>query len=339
MSGLKLKVPLGLGTMYWGDTPLDGAIAGRILTDEAVKAIRHRALAAGVTLVDTAEGYGGGTSEARIGRLGFAQAGALVATKFLPTFWRWTPGAVVRTLKASNQRLGIGRCDLLFIHSPVHFRDPAVWIRGAARAHRSGRLAALGLSNFNAEQVRQAARVAAEEGIPLVANQIMYSLLTHRSPAFQEAVQASREAGLTLVGYSILGQGLLTPSLTPERLGRHHLGRRLGLTWDQLTPLREALQTVADRHQRPVSQVCLRWALEQDVVALVGTRSVAQLDDTLGALDFRLSTDEVAALNDLALDYSTFDRAPWKRLVFLGFLSVLMTAYRVSALGSPTKFR
>lgn len=335
MSGLELKVPLGLGTMYWGDTPLDKAIAGKVLSDETVAAIRDRSRQVGVTLVDTAEGYGGGTSEARIGRLGFAASGHLVATKFLPTYWRWTAGSFVRSQRASNQRLAVSTCDLCFIHSPVHPRKPDVWIKGAARAHREGTLKALGLSNFNAEQVRRAARVARDEGIPLVANQIMYSLLVSRSPALQEAVQASREEGLTILGYSVLGQGLLTPSLTPERLASHHLGRRIALTWDELIPLRETLQTTAQNHNRTVSQVCLQWALGHGVVPLVGTRSVAQLEDTLGCLDFSLSEQELRSLDDHALASSTFDRAPWKRLVFLGFLSTLMTAYKVSAAFSP----
>lgn len=318
--------------MYWGDTPLDQAIAGKVISDETLRAIRDRSRAAGITLVDTAEGYGGGTSEARIGRLGFAASGHLLATKFLPTYWRWTAGSFVRAQEASNRRLGVATCELSFVHSPVHFRKPEVWIRGAARAHRAGTLKALGLSNFNADQVRRAARVAREEGIPLVANQIMYSLLVYRSPALQEAVAASREEGLTVLGYSVLGQGLLTPSLTPEKFAHHHLARRIGLSWDELIPLRERLQATAARHQKSVSQVCLQWARGHDIVPLVGTRSVEQLDDTLGCLDFSLSAEENAALDDRALAYSTFDRAPWKRLVFLGFLSTLMTAYKVSAL-------
>lgn len=317
--------------MYWGDTPLDKAIAGKVLGDETVAAIRDRSRQAGITLVDTAEGYGGGTSEARIGRLGFAASGHYVATKFLPTYWRWTEGSFVRSQRASNRRLGVSTCDLCFIHSPVHPRKPDVWIRGAARAYREGSLKALGLSNFNADQVRRAAQVAREEGIPLVANQIMYSLLVSRSPALQEAVQASREEGLTILGYSVLGQGLLTTGLTPKKLAKHHLGRRISLTWDELIPLRQALQATAERHGRTVSQVCLQWALGHDVVPLVGTRSVAQLEDTLGCLEGKLSEEEMRTLDSHALAYSTFDRAPWKRLVFLGFLSTLMTAYKVSA--------
>lgn len=334
---MDLKVPLGLGTMHWGNTPLDKLIAGRILTDETVAAIGRLALSRGVTLIDTAEGYGGGTSEARIGRLKLAAQGHLVATKFLPTFWRWTQGSFVRALEASNRRLGVETCELSFLHSPVHFRKPDVWIKGAARAYRAGSLKALGLSNFNAEQVRHAALAARGEGIPLVANQIMFSLLVHKSAALREAVQACREQGIEVLGYGVLGQGLLTPGLTPETLRSHRLAQRIGLTWDELSPLRQALSTVAERHGRTVSQVCLRWVIGQGVVPLVGTRSVEQLQDSLGALEFALTSEESAFLDDHALGYSTFDRAPWKRLLFLGFLSLLMTAYKASAAWPVTR--
>jgi len=320
--------------MYWGDTPLEKVIAGRILSDETLVAIRQRSLDAGVTLIDTAEGYGGGTSEARIGRLGFSRSGHLVATKFLPTYGRWTSGAFVRSQEASNRRLGVETCALSFIHSPVHLRNPEVWIRGAAEAHRRGLLQALGLSNFNAEQTRRAARVARDEGIPLVASQMMFNLLVHRSSALQEAVQACREAGLTVLGYSVLGQGLLIQGFTEEKLESHRLARRLEVPWSRLEPLRATLRRLSLSHQRTMSQVCLQWAVGHDVVPLVGTRSVEQLEDTLGALSFRLTPEEGRELDDLALSESTFDRAPWKRLVFLAVLSGLVASYRVSALWS-----
>ncbi len=153
-----LKVPLGIGTMFWGDTTLDKRMAGRIIPDETLARIREITRNNGVTFFDTAEGYGVGSSEVRLNRLGFADGSNLVATKFLPTLWRWTPAAFVRATEGSNKRLGVPTCALSFIHSPVHPRSPQVWIRGAAQAVRRGTLQSLGLSNFNAEQVRLAAK-------------------------------------------------------------------------------------------------------------------------------------------------------------------------------------
>ena len=249
-----LKMPLGIGTMFWGDTRLDEWMAGRIISDKTLLKIREMARERGVIFFDTAEGYGVGSSEARLGRVGFTASDNLVATKFLPTLWRWTSGAFVRAMRDSNRRLGTQQCALSFIHSPVHPRSPRVWIRGAARAMREGTLQALGVSNFNAEQVRAAWKVAREEGVPLVANQLMFSLLVYHSAELRETVAACRELGLAVVGYGGLGQGLLTGRLTPERLAKNRLARRMNLSVEALALLREAIGTVAKRHQKSMAR-------------------------------------------------------------------------------------
>ncbi|NNM53735.1 MAG: hypothetical protein HKM05_03320 [Spirochaetales bacterium] len=325
------KVSLGLGTMHWGTTPLDKVIAGKIITDEEISLIQNRAASAGVTFIDTAEGYGGGSSERRLGRLRFSQSGFLIATKFIPTYWRWTPQAVVRAIRASNRRLGIESCDLGFVHSPIHPRSPDVWIKGFARAHEAKLIKAVGLSNFNAEQVRQAAQVAKEEGVPLVANQIQFNLLVAASTSLKETVQACHENGLTVVGYSVLGQGLLTDGLTERRWDKSVLAKRLKLSREELTPLRNTILKIAQNRNCRMSQVCLAWARAHHVVPLVGTRSLSQWEDSLDGLGVTLTQDETQELDSLALGRSTFDRARSQRLLILGFLSLLMTAYKVSS--------
>ena len=325
------KVSLGLGTMHWGTTPLDKVIAGKIISDEELLLIQKRAVSAGVTFLDTAEGYGGGSSERRLGRLRFDQAGFFIATKFIPTYWRWTPQAVVRAIRASNRRLGIESCDLGFVHSPIHPRSPAVWIKGFARAYQSNLVKAVGLSNFNAEQVRQAARLANEEGVPLVANQIQFNLLVAASSSLKETIQACYENGLVVVGYSVLGQGLLTDGLTKERWEKSVLAKRLNLSRDELTPLRDLISKIAQNRNCRMSQVCLAWARAHQVVPLVGTRSLSQWEDSLDGLSVTLTHEETLELDSLALNRSTFDRPRSQRLLILGFLSLLMTAYKVSS--------
>lgn len=324
-----LHVPVGIGTMFWGDTRLDERMAGRIISDETLARIRSIAAERHVTFFDTAEGYGFGSSELRLHRLGFTGPRNLVATKFLPTLWRWTPQAFVRATRASNRRLGVERCSLSFIHSPVHPRDPKTWIEGAARAARDGLLEALGLSNFNAEQVRAAWTIACEEGVPLVANQLMFNLLVYRSTQLQETLHACRELGIAVVGYGGLGQGLLTSSLSPERFARSLLARRMQLTHEALDPLWQAIKGTAERHGKSMAQVCLQWVRSKGVIPLVGIRSVEQLEDVLGAFDFSLSADDIADLDGLALGSSTFDRPFWRRALFIALLSLLFPAVKI----------
>ena len=327
---LSLRVPLGVGTMFWGDTRLDERMAGRIISDEALVRVRDRAHEAGVTFFDTAEGYGVGSSEERLAWLGFVGPDNLIATKFLPTLWRWSPRAFVRATEASNRRLGQDECALSFIHSPVHPRSPAVWVRGAAQAMRAGKLRALGVSNFNAEQVHTAWAVAQKEGVPLVANQVMVSLLVSRSTALQETLAACRELGIAVVGYGALGQGLLTSTLTPERLAASRIARRLELAAEDLKPLREAIQAAAERHGKSMAQVCLQWVRSKDVIPLVGIRTVEQLEDALGALEFSLNPDEIARLDDAALGGSTLERPLAQRARFLIFLSGLIAGVKLT---------
>ena len=205
---LGLRVPLGIGTMTWGESRLDARINSYVIPDAALRAIRKRAFDAGVTLIDTAEGYGGGTCEIRVRRAGFCRPGALVATKFLPTLWRWSENAVVRSVRRSNRRLGVSCCDLCFIHSPVHPRSLEVWIRGAAKAMRMDLLKSLGVSKFSAEQVRRAQRAAERLGTRIAANQILFNLLDYNAQPLQQTVRTCRELGIAVVGYGPLGQGL-----------------------------------------------------------------------------------------------------------------------------------
>jgi len=297
---LSLRVPIGIGTMFWGDTRLDETMAGHIVSDEALVRVRDRAREAGVTFVDTAEGYGVGSSEERLARLGFVGPDNLIATKFLPTLGRWSPRAFVRATEASHRRLGQGQCDLSFIHSPVHPRSPAVWVCGAVQAMRAGQLRTLGVSNVDAEQVHTAWAVAQTEGVPLVANQVMVSLLVSRSTALEETLAASR------------------------------IARRLDLSAADLEPLREAIRAAADHHGKSMAQVCLQWARSKGVIPLVGIRSVAQLEDALGALEFALNSDEIARLDDAALGGSTLERPLAQRARFLVFLSGLIPGVKLA---------
>ncbi len=330
-----LEMPFGIGTMLWGDTRLDRMMAGRIIPDETLLDIRRIAQERGATFFDTAEGYGVGSSEQRLGRLGFAKPGNLVATKFLPTLWRWTPGSFVSATRKSNARLQIDRCALSFIHSPIHLRSPRVWIRGAAIARRIGLLEALGVSNFNAEQLRAAWAAARDEGIPLVANQLMFSLLVYGSSQLQEVIHASEELGITVIGYGALGQGLLADNLTKERFARNRLAGRMRLSMADLAALRSAIGSAAQNHGKSMAQVCLQWVRSKGVIPLVGTRTVEQLYDTLGAFDFSLNGEEIAALDAAALDSSTFDRPMWRRVLFLAFLSALTGAVKLARAVRP----
>lgn len=180
-----LLVPrLGTGTMTWGQPSGPGRIAPAKLAyggadgAEQEAAAFQASLAGGVTLFDTAAMHSRGASEERLGELAEGTE-AIVATKFPPRVRGRTehlPGA----LDASLARLRRPTIDLYQHHFPSRRVDIRALMEGMADAVEAGKVRAVGVSNYSAEQVRLACSTLAERGIPLASNQVQYSLL-HRS--------------------------------------------------------------------------------------------------------------------------------------------------------------
>jgi aryl-alcohol dehydrogenase-like predicted oxidoreductase len=333
-----LQVPLGIGTMMWGNSPLDPYISGYVLPDETLRAIVGAAAAGGVTFFDSAEGYGGGTSEAQLAhavRLANGTGQLMLATKFLPTLWRWTEESFIHALECSNERLGISCCPVYFIHSPIHPLPLEVWIRAASKAIRQGKMKSLGLSNFRADQVLRAVAEAKRLGnVPVVANQIMCNLLVINSRELQRTLAVCQEHGITVIAYSPVGQGLLCDGLTREKAAATRLMRITGVTHSDLDRVRSVISSVATANGKKMSQVAINYLICKGLVPLVGARRVEHVEDALGgAVGWRLLPGDVQRLDNVALDRHTFEKPRWRRGLFISFISLLMVAYRVSMMG------
>lgn len=152
-----LKVPLAVGTLQWGTTPVDQFIINPkgVISESEAQAIVAHLTKAGVTLWDTAEGYGGGTSEKRLGRL-IQRDSMVVMTKFLPVPWRYSHACFERAVRASCHRLHVTTILIYLLHSPVHWRPIEYWVESAAMCKAKRLIHAMGLSNCNADQVRRA---------------------------------------------------------------------------------------------------------------------------------------------------------------------------------------
>lgn len=334
-----LELPSGLcvGTMQWGTTSIDRFFFGPTLPEAQLDAVVASALSRGVAFFDTAEGYGGGTSEVRLaascGRVAEVLSASaprpVIATKFLPTIWRYTRASFMASLDESLRRLGTPAIDLYFIHSPVHPLPIERWVGYACDAVEAGKVREIGLSNCNADEVRRAVGVARARGLSIAANQIMYNLLTYGSPALQETERVCRALGVRLMCYAPVGQGLLVEGLQPERMPHIKLTRMTRVTWDQLQPLRAALRSIAEARGKTMAQVALNWTLCHGHVALVGCKRVGHVDDAVAALGWRLTAGEREELDRLALDRSTLAKPRARRFVFMVLLSGLVAAYRL----------
>jgi aryl-alcohol dehydrogenase-like predicted oxidoreductase len=295
---------LGIGAMVWGDmstapwwSPARSAYGPTSSAEEQREALEV-SLAAGVNFLDTAAMYGKGASERRVGEL-TAGKDLVVATKF-PFGYFSRARSLPATLEGSLDRLQRSRIDLYQIHYPLRWMSIPTLMDLMADAVEAGKVRAVGVSNYNADQMRTAHRALAQRGIPLASNQVQYSLL-HRKPETDGVLDACRELGVTLVAYMPLASGALTGkySATARPAGwRRYMSYFRGRNLAHLTRLVELLREIGARHDRSSSQVALRWLIQQEgVLPIPGAKNASQATQNAGALSFTLDAAEVDTLS------------------------------------------
>ena len=249
--------------------------------------------------------YSGGASERRLGELSRGTS-ALIATKF-PGSLRARADDLPAGLEASLNRLGRATVDLYQHHFPSGRVDIPRLMNLMADAVAAGKVRAVGVSNYSAEQMRLAHCVLAERGVPLVSNQVEYSLL-HRQPEVDGVLDACRELGVTLIAYTPLAGGALTgkyaASDRPKGLRRFMMKqfRRGGLA--SVAPVVALLREIGAAHGANPAQVAIRWLIENEcVLPIPGAKNSRQAADNAGALSFRLSLDEIEALGRATISW------------------------------------
>lgn len=278
-----------------------GATADQAVADEIVRA----ALDAGITLFDTAPGYGGGRSETMLGRaLAGRRHGALIATKYR-NVEHWTRHEILESLRASLVRLNTDYVDLLLMHWPkksMTAGDADVMTDAFAEAVRLGLARAVGLSNFRLAHLQ----LLPPEALRLVVVNQMPASLLNRVCDSDGAADFCGRHGIALLAYSPLESGLLSGAYTLER--RPDQGLLSGSPW--LAPdsypramrVVDVLRAVAAECRRTPAQVALRWLMDRPGMAsvLVGTTKVEHLCNNLGALGWRLTPEQRARLDAAA---------------------------------------
>jgi aryl-alcohol dehydrogenase-like predicted oxidoreductase len=305
-----LRVPrLGVGAMTWGEArglarfhPAKMAYGGAHGYDEEKRAL-EASLEAGVNLFDTAAMYSGGASERRLGELAEGRD-VLIATKF-PSGFRFRAEDFPSELEASLARLGRPSVDLYQHHFPARRVSIPKLMDQVADAVEAGKVKAVGVSNYSADQMRRAYAALAEHGIPLASNQVEYSLL-HRQPETNGVLDACRELGVTLIAYTPLAGGMLTGKYTaenrPSGFFRRVLPRYRRKALDATQPVVGLLAEIGARYSKTPSQVAVRWLIENPIVLPIpGAKNGKQATDNAGALTFSLTAEEVDALSEATL--------------------------------------
>jgi len=265
----------------------------------------HAALDAGVTLLDTGDFYGMGHNEMLVGEAlkGRARDRAIVSVKFgalRDPARAWLgydarPAAVKNFVSYSLQRLGL---DYIDIYRPARL-DPAVPIEDTigtiADLIKAGYVRHVGLSEMGVQTIRRAVHVH-----PIADLQIEYSLI---SRGIEDAIlPACRELGVGVTAYGVLSRGLISGHWRKDRAGetdyRRLSPRFQGRNAEQNLALVEALRAVARDLGTTVAIVAIAWVGAQgnDIVPVVGARRRDQLKEALGAADFVLTSDHLAAI-------------------------------------------
>jgi aryl-alcohol dehydrogenase-like predicted oxidoreductase len=310
-TGLKVS-ELCLGTMQWGWTA----------DEKASCAVMDAFFEAGGNFLDTANVYSrwapnnpGGVSEEIIGRWMKSRKNRrdmVVATKVRGTMWEGPNGAglgrkhIMAAVEDSLQRLQTDYIDLY----QAHAFDADVPIDETLQAFddlvRQGKALYIGASNYPAWRLAQALAASVTPGwTRFVSFQPHYSLL-HRGEFERELKPLCEYENVGVIPYSPLAKGFLTGKYQRNGTGgtsvrAEEVKREYGAderAWEVLA----AVQKIASERSQTPTQVALAWLLSQPVITspIIGANSVAQLQDSMGAVGLRLSMEEMQQLDEVS---------------------------------------
>ncbi len=291
--------PIGFGTWAWGDSLFWGY--GKDYGEADLRQAFQAAIDKGITFLDTAEIYGLGKSEELLGKfIKETNAKTQIATKYMPLPWRFRSEDVADAVTASLKRLKMPSVDLYQVHWPFpSLLSQEGLMNALADEVEQGRIKAIGVSNYSAEQLREAHKLLAKRGVPLAVNQMRYSLIT-REIETNGVLTAARELDVTILAYSPLAQGLLTGKYTADNSpsGARSMDQRFkGAGLRKIQPLLEKLSELGEKYGKTQAQVALNWLICQPgVIPIPGIKNASQVQQNAGALGWELSAIEVAEL-------------------------------------------
>ena len=307
---------LCLGAMTFGGGQTGGIWAAVGSLDQAqVDDIVRRSLDAGVNFIDTANVYHAGRSEQLVGQalknLGTKRSDVVVATKVYgdmgqgPNDRGASRGHILDQVDESLQRLQTDHIDLYQIHAT----DPVTPIDETLRALddcvRQGKVRYVGVSNWAAWRIMKALGISERRDYARFESVQAYYTIAGRDLE-RELVPLMQEEKLGLMVWSPLAGGLLSGKFgpgSPEPEG----ARRTQFDFppvdrDRAWPIVGVMREIANAHGSSVARVALAWLLSRPVVTsvIIGAKTVAQLEDNLGAVSLKLTDDELARLDEVS---------------------------------------
>lgn len=300
--------PLCIGTWAWGDSFFWSF--GKEYDEADLKQAFDDAIASGVTFFDTAEIYGLGKSEQFLGQfMKQTDQPVQIATKYMPLPWRFSAQSVHDAVTHSLDRLGVKSVALYQVHMPFDFfMGKKTLMEALAEEVKQGRIGAIGVSNYSADQMREAQGYLAAKGVPLAVNQVRYALINREIEA-NGILETAKELGVTILAYSPLAQGLLTGKYKPETADSVTGARKLDPKFsrqglEKLMPVIDRLTEIGAKHDKTPAQVALNWLIAQgNVIPIPGAKTASQAKQNAGAIGWSLDPEEVTQLDLLTRSY------------------------------------
>ncbi len=278
------------GTKGWGyGIDFDKGIAIKIV---------HRALDEGISIIDTAEVYGGGKSEKIIGEAiqGYDREKIVLTTKFFPIAVR--PSSVERAVKRSLERLKTDYIDIYLQHWPNPILPLGRTLKNMEKLIDSGLIRYAGVSNFSTKRFKNAQNKMSISRLQV--NQVNYSIA--KNGVEKSFLPYAKEHKIMLMAYSPLAQGWLTGKYTVDNVPSgtrrtNRLFRKVNMIRGQ--ELLNTLRSISEEHNVTMAQIALNYLISHpNVVAIPGAKSLEQLNSNIGAMDTKLSADEKARIQD-----------------------------------------
>lgn len=273
--------------------------------EQSITAIQH-ALEQGINWIDTAAAYGFGHSERIVGRAleGVAERPhvftkcSLLEGPDRTVLHSLKRDSVLGEAEASLRRLGVDAIDLYQIHWPIPAGEIEEGWAALAELKEQGLVRHIGVSNFDADQLRVIQQIA-----PVETLQPQYSLIEREIE--QEILPFARQEGIGVIAYSPMGSGMLSGGMTrqraeglPENDWRKRDPRFSEPELSANLELVERLKVVAERHQTTPGAIAVAWTLRNPAVegAIVGFRRPDQVDPILPAASLELTDEDVAQI-------------------------------------------
>jgi voltage-dependent potassium channel beta subunit len=290
---------------------------GSQVEEDAATACVRQALEEGITTFDTADVYANTAAETVLGTAlkGQRRGGLEIFTK---VYWPTGPGRhndhglsrkhILESINGSLQRLQTDYVDLYQAHRYDHETPLEETMEAFADVVRQGKALYIGVSEWRAEEIREAHALARELHVPLVSNQPQYSMLWRVIES--EVIPTSRELGIGQVVWSPIAQGVLTGKYAPgeqppagSRATDEKGGADMIKRWmqDDVLERVQRLKPVADGAGLSMAQLAVAWVLQNDNVsaAIIGASRPEQVTDNAKASGVRLDEATMKAIDEI----------------------------------------